>query len=153
MAIFQGCTCCPHSMAGCFCWGFGLALYPQSSRLCCSPVVVNFALQAGDRKRCLYTLFPSCPQQCRNSSQHFSRCSHLPPAPTESTMHSSFRSPLQHNPACDLGCSRVDRLAHLAVIRLLGLESSFALPLKKWQFSLQEKQERHVKYRCRGRET
>lgn len=153
MAIFQGCTCYPCSTAGCFCWGFGLALYPQSCRLCCPPVVVNFAPQAGDRKRRLCTLFPSCPQQCHNSSRHFSRCSHPPPVPTESIMHSSFRSPLQHNPAGDLGCSRVDRLAHLAVIRLLGLESSFALPLKKRQFSLQEKQEGHVKYRCRGRET
>lgn len=119
-------------------------------RLCCPSVTVHLAPQAGDWKRSLYTLFPSGPQQC---PKYFSRCFCLPPTPTDGTACSSFRSTPQHNPAHDLTCSCVDRLAHLAVTHLLGLESSLTLALKKRQFRLQQKQEWHVKHRCTGKET
>lgn len=116
-----------------FFWGLGLALYPETCRPRCPPVVALLAPRASDWKRSLcYTLFPSDPRQRRNSSRRFSRCSRPPSMPTESTARSSFRFPLQHNPARDLGCSRVDSLVHLAGTGLLGLD----LALKKSQFRL-----------------
>lgn len=81
-------------------------------------------------------------RQHGNSSWHFSSCSH--PTPTESTVRSSFRPPLQRHPVHDLGCSRVDRLAHFAVTCPLGLENPFALALKKSQFRLQPKKKTHT---------
>lgn len=143
MAIFQGCTCCPHVTAGHLCYGSSLAVYPTTCRLCCPPPCSTSRWL----ERSLCTLFLSGPRQCRDSSQRFSRCLRPPPTPTDSTAHSGFRSHLQYYPAHDLGCSRVDRLAHLIITHLL--ESFSALALKKSQFKIQQEQERHVKYRCR----
>lgn len=95
-----------------------------------------------------FTLFPSGSQKRHESSQRFSRCCIHLQRPWKAP-HAPAPGPLL---SVTLGAPRL-RDWHLTVTPLLALESSSASGLKKLHFRLQQEQERHTKYKCRGRET
>lgn len=148
--VFQGYTCCPHSTAEHLCWGFVLAVCSELCRLPC-PAVTGTLLHTQVIGKVLCTLCslqvlsnainpPSISQGVASTSNaHWKQASASGPLPSTS-------------PSVTLGAPMM-RLAHFTVTCLLGLESSFALGLKKLQLRLQQEQERHTKYKCRGRET
>lgn len=143
MFVFLRCAVCPRSPAGPLCRGFG-------QRCAGCPVLQppGTSPQAGHGESSRHTLFPSGSQKRHESSQRFSRCCIHLQRPWKAP-HAPAPGPLL---SVTLGAPRL-RDWHLSVTPLLALESSSASGLKKLHFRLQQEQERHTKYKCRGRET